>query len=56
MNTCIVTIIDPADKSALKRFISLERKLLKKYPLFVSDIDDDVANTLTQKTIMSKKN
>lgn len=55
MNTGIVTTIDPSDKSALKRFISLERKLMKNYPLYISEIDDDVAKMLTRKTLMSKE-
>jgi GNAT superfamily N-acetyltransferase len=50
-----VTSINPSDKSALKRFISLERKLMKGYPYFISEIDDDVAKMLTRKTLMSKE-
>jgi hypothetical protein len=55
MNTAIVTTIDPSDKSALKRFISLERKLMKDYPFFISEIDSDVARMLTRKTVMSNQ-
>jgi hypothetical protein len=50
-----VTTIDPSDKSALKRFISLERKLMKGYPYYISEIDDDVAKMLTGKTLMAKE-
>jgi hypothetical protein len=55
VNTGIVTTIDPSNKSALKRFISLERKLMKDYPYYISEIDDDVAKMLTRKTMMSKE-
>lgn len=55
MNSTIVTTIDPSDKSALKRFISLERKLMKGYPYYISEIDSDVAKMLTRKTKMSKE-
>jgi len=55
MNTGIVTTIAPSDKSALKRFISLERKLMKDYPYYISEIDEDVAKMLTRKTLMSKE-
>jgi hypothetical protein len=55
MNTGIITTIDPSNKSALKRFISLERKLMKKYPYYISEIDDDVAKMLNQKTLMGKR-
>jgi hypothetical protein len=55
VNTGIVTTIDPSNKSALKRFISLERKLMKDYPYYISEIDDDVAKMLTRKTLMSKE-
>jgi hypothetical protein len=54
MNTGIVTTVNPSDKSALMRFVSLERKLMKNYPLYISEIDDDVVKMLTRKTLMSK--
>ena len=54
MNTGIVTPIEPVDKSALRQFISLERKLMKDYPFYISEIDDDVAKMLTGKTEMAK--
>jgi len=54
MNPCIVTTINPSDKTALKRFISLERKLMKDYPYYISEIDDDVKKMLTHKAIMAK--
>jgi len=50
-----VTAINPADKSALKRFISLERKLMKDYPFHISEIDVDVAKFLTRKNLMAKE-
>ena len=55
MNTSIVTTINPSDKSALKRFISLERKLMKDFPYYISEIDDDVAKMLTRKSLMAKE-
>ncbi len=55
MSPTNVTTIDPSGKSALKRFISLERKLMKGYPYFISEIDDDVAKMLTRKTLMAKE-
>ncbi|MES2794836.1 MAG: GNAT family N-acetyltransferase, partial [Bacteroidota bacterium] len=55
MKTSIVTTIDPSDKSALKRFISLERKLMKEHPYYISEIDDDVAKILTKKTLATKE-
>ncbi|GJM27719.1 MAG: hypothetical protein DHS20C17_03540 [Cyclobacteriaceae bacterium] len=50
-----ITTIDPSDKSDLKRFISLERKLMKNYPLYISEIDDDVVKFLTRKNLMAKE-
>ena len=55
MNTGNVTPINPSNRSALKRFISLERKLMKNYPYYISEIDDDVAKMLTRKTLMAKE-
>jgi hypothetical protein len=55
MNTDIVTTIDSSDKSALKRFISLERKLMKDFPYYISEIDDDVVKMLTRKSLMAKE-
>ncbi len=55
MNISNVTTIDPSNKSALKRFISLERKLMKDYPYYISEIEDDVAKMLTQKNLMFKE-
>ena len=55
MNTGNVTSINPNDKSALKRFISLERKLMKGHPNYISEIDDDVAKMLTRKSVMAKE-
>ncbi len=55
MNATHVSTIDPSDKSALKRFVSLERKLMKNYPLFISEIDDDVIKLLTKKSLLFKE-
>ena len=55
MNTGAVTTIDPSDKSALKRFVSLERALMKKYPSYISEIDADVAKLLTRKSAGAKE-
>lgn len=54
MNNTNVSAINPNDKSALKQFISLERKLMKDYPYYISEIDDDVAKFLTRKNLMAK--
>lgn len=48
-----VTLINPHDKQALKRFVSLERKLMKGYPLYVSETDSDVAKFLTREAMGS---
>lgn len=50
----IVTTIDPSDKSALKRFVSLERKLMSSHPYYISEIDDDVIKVLSGKTLAAK--
>lgn len=55
MNTSNVTGINPADKSALMRFISLERKLMKDNPYYISEIDSDVTKFFTGKTLMAKE-
>ena len=55
MNTLMISKIDPLDKSALKRFVSLERKLMKSYPFFISEIDDDVIKMITRKSLMAKE-
>ena len=55
MSVSIVTTIDPSNKSALKRFVSLERKLMKNYPLYISEIDDDVIKLFNKKRLMSEK-
>ncbi len=47
MNTDIVSAINPSDKSALMRFVLLERKPMKNYLHYISEIDDDVAKMLT---------
>lgn len=52
--TSIVTAVNPSDKSALKQFIALERRLMKNYPKYISEIDSDVIKVLTKKTIASK--
>ena len=55
MSANIVTTIDSSNKSALKRFVSLERKLMKNYPLYISEIDDDVIKLLNKKSLMFKE-
>ncbi len=50
-----ITTINPADKTALNRFISLERKLMQSYPYYISEIDDDVAKFLARKNLMAKE-
>ena len=55
METSNVTTINPADKSALKRFISLERKLMNGFPFFISELDEDVEKFLTGKNLMAKE-
>ncbi len=39
--------ISTSDKSALKLFVALERKFDGSNPLFVSEIDADVINSLS---------
>ncbi len=55
MSTSNITTIDPLNKSALKRFVSLERKLMNNYPYYISEIDDDVTKFLTRKSLMAKE-
>ena len=55
MDTSNVITINPADKLALKRFVSLERKLMNAFPFFISELDDDVAKFLTRKNLMAKE-
>jgi GNAT superfamily N-acetyltransferase len=55
MNSLMISTIDASDKSALKRFVSVERKLMKNYPLFISEIDDDVIKMLTRKSLLAKE-
>jgi len=54
MSTGIITKIDPSNKSALKRFVSLERKILKNYPKYIAEVDDDVMKLLNRKALMFK--
>jgi hypothetical protein len=49
MNTSKVTLINPGNNSALNRFVSLERKLMKGYALYMSEIDVDVMKFQAQK-------
>lgn len=55
MNATIVSAIDPSDKSSLRRFVTLERKLMKDFPYYISEMDDDVVKMLTRKTQMAKE-
>ena len=55
MSATTVSRIDPSDKSSLKRFVSLERKLMSRYPKYISEIDDDVIKMLTRKSLMAKE-
>jgi GNAT superfamily N-acetyltransferase len=55
MNSVIISTIDTSNKTALKRFVSLERKLLKNYPKYISDIDDDVIKLFNGKSQMFKE-
>ena len=55
MTTSNVAAINPVDKSALKRFVSLERKLMENYPYYISELDDDVVKFLTRKNLMAKE-
>lgn len=54
MSESIITTIDASNKSALKRFVSLERKLLKNYSLYISEIDGDVIKLFNGKSKMFK--
>lgn len=55
MSSTIVSRIDPSVKSSLKRFVSLERKLMSSYPKYISEIDDDVMKMLTRKSLMARE-
>jgi GNAT superfamily N-acetyltransferase len=55
MNTARVTSINASDKPSLKRFLSLERRLMKSYPNYISEIDDDVTKVLTRKALAAKE-
>lgn len=55
MSTTTVLRIDPANKASLKRFVSLERKLMSRHPKYISEIDDDVIKMLTRKSLMAKE-
>ena len=54
MDSNTVITIDPTNKLELKRFLSLERKLMQGYPFYNSEMNDDVAKLLTGKSAMSK--
>ena len=54
MNKGTITTIDTSNKSALKHFVSLERKLLKNYPKYISELDDDVIKLFNGKSLMFK--
>lgn len=55
MSATTVSRIDPLDKSSLKRFVSLERKLMSRYPKYISEIDGDVIKMLTRKSLIAKE-
>ncbi len=45
----------PSDTQAFKRFVSIERKLLGKYPLYVSNFDADVVRNLSGKSAFTRR-
>ncbi|MBN9351079.1 MAG: GNAT family N-acetyltransferase [Chitinophagaceae bacterium] len=49
-----ITQIDPSNKPALKKFVSLERKLMKGYPFYISEIDSDVTKFLNRRAMEAK--
>ncbi len=51
MSKGAVKEIATSDKGALKRFVAFERQLAGSNPLFVSDIDDDVVNRLSGRSM-----
>lgn len=55
MSNSEITLINPADKAALKRFVTLERRLMQAYPNYISEIDEDVIKFLTGKNLMAKE-
>lgn len=55
MHTTTVSIVNPLDKSALKQFVALERKLMKNYPLFISEIDLDVTKLFNKKSLLFRE-
>lgn len=48
-----VMTINAHDKSELTRFVTLERKLMEKYPHYCSEIDSDVMNVMQKKSSFS---
>lgn len=55
MSNSQITSVNPADKAALKRFVTLERTLMQSYPKYISEIDEDVVKFLTRKNLMAKE-
>lgn len=53
-NECIQEI-SSSDGMALKRFTTLERRLLGKYPLYVSNFDNEVTRQLSGQSAFSRK-
>ncbi len=51
----IIHQISPSESQALKRFVTLERKLLVGYPLYVSNFDSDLIRNLSGKSPFTRQ-
>lgn len=54
MSNSAIVAIDPKNKTALKRFISLERELMKNNPYYISELDGDVSKFLSGKSLLAQ--
>lgn len=55
MGEITIQEIDTKDKQAMIRFASLERKLLRGYPLYVSNFDSDLIRKLSGKSAFTRR-
>ncbi len=54
MSAGIITTVDINNKPAVKRFITLERKLLKDHPKYISELDEDLKKLFNGKSLLFK--
>jgi GNAT superfamily N-acetyltransferase len=55
MRTASIKQINMLDSGSIKKFAQLERKLISKYPLFVSHFDHDILNYFSGKSAYSDR-